>query len=54
MTGITADVLNRKLRGNRDYQLTATDIQTIADALDVPAAVRREWLSLLTSDRTAA
>jgi len=50
----TQDVLNRKLRGNRGYQLTADDVQAISDALDVPAATRREWLALLTSSSNAA
>lgn len=51
--GMPPDSLNRYLHGRRGYRLTRTHVESAADALDVPAATRREWLSLLTQTEAA-
>lgn len=51
------DRLSRMLNGKGRYageRLTPELVGQMADALDVPAAIRREWLSLLSDTPTQA
>lgn len=45
--------LNRTLHGTNGHSITRTQVEAIADALDVNASTRREWLALLTTTKAA-
>lgn len=55
--GITRNQLSRMLNDKGRHageRLTVRLVEAIADELDVPAAIRREWLSLLSDTPTQA
>ncbi len=55
--GFSPDRLSRMLNDKGRYageRLTSEIVERIADELDVPAAMRREWLSLIKPQEGAA
>lgn len=52
--GMNAVMMNRTLHGTAGYAITRDQVIAAADALDVPAATRREWLALLNSSSSNA
>lgn len=52
--GLTPVQLNRSLHGTDGAQLHRDQVEAMADALDVNAATRKTWLSLLSTSNEAA
>ena len=46
---LSAVSLNRTLHGTNGHCINRDQVERIADALDVPAVTRREWLALLST-----